>query len=63
MRAHQPDVVSQPDGLHAYVAAFFSFYVEGTLDESHVHPTVQQILNRRPRTFEPWARAHAEAFR
>jgi uncharacterized protein YbjT (DUF2867 family) len=46
-----------------YVDAFFNFYVDGTLDESRVHPTVEQILGRRPRDFEQWARTHADAFR
>jgi uncharacterized protein YbjT (DUF2867 family) len=46
-----------------YVDAFFSFYVDGTLDESQVEPTVQQVTGRPPRTFEQWARAHADAFR
>ncbi|GLY89351.1 NAD(P)H-binding protein [Actinoallomurus iriomotensis] len=46
-----------------YVDAFFSFYVDGTLDESQVEPTVQEVTGRPPRTFEQWARAHAETFR
>ncbi len=46
-----------------YVAAFFSFYVDGTLDESQVLPTVEQITGERARTFEQWARIHADAFR
>jgi uncharacterized protein YbjT (DUF2867 family) len=46
-----------------YVDAFFSFYAEGTLDESQVLPTVERIVGREPRTFEQWTRAHAEAFR
>jgi uncharacterized protein YbjT (DUF2867 family) len=46
-----------------YVRAFFDFYVEGTLDESPVLPTVQAITGRPPRTFEDWAREHAGAFR
>jgi uncharacterized protein YbjT (DUF2867 family) len=45
-----------------YVDAFFSFYVDGTLDESQVYPTVQNVLGRPPRTFEQWAREHASAF-
>jgi hypothetical protein len=47
----------------AYVDAFFDFYVDGTLDESTIHPTVETILGRPPRTFEQWARDHKEAFR
>jgi uncharacterized protein YbjT (DUF2867 family) len=46
-----------------YVDAFFSFFADGTLDESEVLPTVEEITGRRPRTFEQWARAHADAFR
>ncbi|MET7465338.1 hypothetical protein [Nonomuraea sp. NPDC005501] len=46
-----------------YVDAFFDFYVKGTLDESVVRPTVQEVTGRPPRTFEQWARAHAGAFR
>jgi uncharacterized protein YbjT (DUF2867 family) len=45
-----------------YVDAFFSFYVDGTLDESQVYPTVQNVLGRPPRTFEQWAREHAYEF-
>jgi uncharacterized protein YbjT (DUF2867 family) len=46
-----------------YVDAFFSFYVEGKLDESVVLPTVEEVCGRPPRTFAQWAAAHAEAFR
>ena len=45
-----------------YVDAFLSFFAEGKLDESHVLPTVQEVTGRPPRTFEQWARAHADAF-
>ncbi len=45
-----------------YVDAFFSFFVDGSLDESPVLPTVQEVLGRPPRTFAQWADAHAEAF-
>jgi uncharacterized protein YbjT (DUF2867 family) len=45
-----------------YVDAFFSFFVDGTVDESTVLPTVEQVLGRPPRRFEEWARAHAPAF-
>lgn len=47
----------------AYVDAFFSFFADGTYDDSAVHATVQQLLGRPPRSFEQWARAHADAFR
>jgi hypothetical protein len=45
-----------------YVHAFFRFFVDGTLDESPVLPTVQQLLGRPPRRFAQWAEAHADAF-
>ncbi|GHJ99443.1 nucleotide-diphosphate-sugar epimerase [Streptomyces sp. Y2F8-2] len=45
-----------------YVDAFFSFFVDGTLDESQVLPTVREVTGREPRTFREWARAHADAF-
>jgi uncharacterized protein YbjT (DUF2867 family) len=46
-----------------YVDAFFSFFVDGELDESDVLDTVQQVTGRAPRSFEQWAIAHADAFR
>jgi uncharacterized protein YbjT (DUF2867 family) len=46
-----------------YVDAFFDFYVDGSLDESPVYPTVEQVTGRPPRTFEQWAEANAAAFR
>ncbi|CAM4294334.1 NmrA family NAD(P)-binding protein [Kibdelosporangium persicum] len=46
-----------------YVEAFVNFYVDGTLDESTVHPTVPRITGRPARTFEHWAQAHAGDFR
>jgi uncharacterized protein YbjT (DUF2867 family) len=46
-----------------YVDAFFDFYVDGSLDESQVQPTVREVLGREPRSFEQWASAHADAFR
>jgi uncharacterized protein YbjT (DUF2867 family) len=45
-----------------YVEAFFSFYVDGTLDESEVLPTVEEITGAEPRTFLAWAQAHRDAF-
>ncbi|MGY2008704.1 NAD(P)H-binding protein [Nocardia gipuzkoensis] len=45
-----------------YVDAFLSFFVEGTLDEATLHPTVEQVTGRSPRTFEQWATAHAGEF-
>jgi uncharacterized protein YbjT (DUF2867 family) len=46
-----------------YVDAFFSFFVDGTVDETTVHPTVKQVTGREPRSFEEWAEAHSDAFR
>jgi uncharacterized protein YbjT (DUF2867 family) len=46
-----------------YVDAFFSFFVDGTLDESEVLPTVEEVTGRPPRTFARWAEEHAGAFR
>ncbi|MFZ0379465.1 MAG: hypothetical protein WCD11_15800 [Solirubrobacteraceae bacterium] len=45
-----------------YVDAFFRFFVDGDLDESAVFTTVQDVTGRPPRSFEAWARAHADAF-
>jgi len=45
-----------------YVDAFFSFFVDGTLDESAVLPAVESVLGRPPRRFEEWARANADRF-
>jgi len=57
--AHAEMTASMPA---EYVDAFFSFFVEGTIDESTVLPTVEEVLGRCPRRFEDWARAHADAF-
>jgi uncharacterized protein YbjT (DUF2867 family) len=46
-----------------YVDAFFSFFADGSLDESQVLRTVEEITGRPPRSFEQWARTHADAFR
>lgn len=63
----QPDAEARAQMTAAmpaeYVDAFFSFYVDGTLDESRVLPTVRELTGREPRTFEQWARGHADAFR
>ena len=45
-----------------YVDAFFSFYSEGTLDESHVRPDVSDVTGRPPRSFRRWAQAHTSMF-
>jgi hypothetical protein len=39
-----------------YVDAFFSFFADGTLDESKVLPTVQELTGRPARTFRQWPR-------
>lgn len=46
-----------------YVDPFFKFFADGDLDESQVVPTVEEITGRPPRTYEAWARAHADALR
>jgi hypothetical protein len=45
-----------------YVDAFFSFFADGTYDDAWVDPTAEQLLGRPLRTFEQWARAHADDF-
>jgi uncharacterized protein YbjT (DUF2867 family) len=45
-----------------YVDAFFSFFVDGTLDESEVLPTVESVLGRPPRRFEEWVLEHRDRF-
>jgi uncharacterized protein YbjT (DUF2867 family) len=57
-RAEMSAAMPQP-----YVDAFFSFNVDGTLDESTPLATVKDLTGRAPRTFDQWARAHATAFR
>lgn len=37
-----------------YVAAFFDFYTNGSLDETTVRTTVEDVIGRRPRTFPEW---------
>lgn len=63
----QPDAEARAEMSEAipteYVDAFFSFYADGTLDDSTVRPTVQELTGRPPRTFEQWAAAHAAALR
>jgi uncharacterized protein YbjT (DUF2867 family) len=46
-----------------YVDAFFSFFVDGTIDETTVLPTVQEVLGREPRSFELWVAANVDSFR
>lgn len=47
----------------AYVDAFFSFFVDGTIDETTVLPTVGQVLGREPRSFEQWVAANIDSLR
>ena len=46
-----------------YVDAFMAFFAEGTLDESEVLPTVEEVTGRPPRSYREWATEHADAFR
>ncbi|WP_406293507.1 NAD(P)H-binding protein [Embleya sp. NBC_00888] len=45
-----------------YVDAFFRFFADGEFDDSAVLTTVEEITGQAPRTFEAWARAHADEF-
>lgn len=47
----------------AYVDAFFSFFVDGTVDETTVWPTVREVLGREPRSFAGWVAEHIDRFR
>jgi uncharacterized protein YbjT (DUF2867 family) len=60
VEAREEMVASMPA---EYVDAFFSFFADGKLDESEVRDTVERLTGRRPRSFEQWARVHADAFR
>jgi uncharacterized protein YbjT (DUF2867 family) len=57
-RAEMREAMPEP-----YVDAFLAFFVDGTIDETTVHPTVEELLGRPPRTFRAWAEEHAGAFR
>lgn len=46
-----------------YVDAFFSFFVDGTVDETMVQPTVGEVLGREPRSFADWVATHQDRFR
>jgi uncharacterized protein YbjT (DUF2867 family) len=63
----QSDVEAREEMLASmpaeYVDAFFSFFADGKLDESEVRDTVERVTGRRPRSFEQWASANADAFR
>jgi uncharacterized protein YbjT (DUF2867 family) len=62
----QSDVEAREEMLASmpaeYVDGFFSFFADGELDESEVRDTVERLTGRRPRSFEQWASAHADAF-
>ena len=62
----QPDDEARREMLETtppqYVDAFFDFYVAGSLDESKVTQTVEQVTGRPPRTFRAWAQEHAAEF-
>ena len=62
----QPDDEARREMLETtppqYVDAFFDFYVAGSLDESKVLPTVEQVTGRPPRSFRAWAQDHAPEF-
>jgi uncharacterized protein YbjT (DUF2867 family) len=45
-----------------YAEANLKFFAEGTLDESPVRPTVEQLTGRPPATFRQWAEANAGEF-
>ena len=46
-----------------YVAAFFDFYVNGSLDETTVRPTVADVTGHPPRPLREWAGENADRFR
>ena len=45
-----------------YVEAFLDFYARGSLDESAVLPTVEEITGRPPNSFRDWAHANVDRF-
>lgn len=45
-----------------YVAAFFDFYVNRSIDETTIRPTVEDVLGRPPRTFRAWVTENADRF-
>jgi uncharacterized protein YbjT (DUF2867 family) len=46
-----------------YAKANLRFFAEGTLDESPVRPTVEQLTGRPPATFRQWTEANVGEFR
>lgn len=63
----QPDDEARAEMLRTtpveYVDAFFDFFATGSLNDSAVNSTVQDVTGHPPRTFSQWAAAHVEAFR
>ncbi|MBU2666854.1 NAD(P)H-binding protein [Actinoplanes bogorensis] len=52
------------EGLPAqYADAFHEFYRGGLIDETTVHPTVEQLLGRPPATFADWVQRNTEKMR
>jgi uncharacterized protein YbjT (DUF2867 family) len=45
-----------------YVAAFFDFSVNGSIDDTTVRPTVEDVTGRPARTFRDWATENAARF-
>ena len=58
--AHEALVEIVAEGNDALLEEFFA---EGTLDESPVLPTVEQLTGRPPTTFRQWCETHAPEFR
>jgi uncharacterized protein YbjT (DUF2867 family) len=51
------------DGTPAsLIDAFFRFFSAGEFDDSAVTITVQDVTGRPPRSFDQWARTHADLF-
>jgi uncharacterized protein YbjT (DUF2867 family) len=46
-----------------FVEGFFRFFAKGEFDDARVVPTVREITGSEPRTFEQWAKAHADSLR
>jgi uncharacterized protein YbjT (DUF2867 family) len=52
----------QADTPAPFIDAFFRFFTDGEFAESAVVDSVHEITGHEPRTFEQWAREHADAF-
>jgi uncharacterized protein YbjT (DUF2867 family) len=46
-----------------YADALFQLFADGAIDETTVHPTVQEVTGRAPMSFEQWVKANVAAFR